>query len=451
MFRLRTSRTVRSRARAGLSRDQQIAVRGSGECLNAARIALALAAIPNVFIVFVAADANQGYQMGSQIVLPIVRSASLAGISLLLLVALCRNWRTPDLLTVVLIAHAVVGTVLGVLFGNDYFLLARHLFASLTIAACYWLGALFSQDLLPLTKDMRVWSWATLVATLALFAFVGSTLGSLTTTTSPTPLLLTVGAGIVFGPLWVAVLATVLIILGNNRAAVIGLCVTFATFTLARCQSTRLGLRIALAAALTVVFFVAISLLVTGVNKVAEEIASYYDLENYVVLSERMMRLPESIRMLQNNSSQALDHYSSGRIIELNAVLQSLQSNTLKLLFGAGFGATFEFSYYSWTLKQVQNYIRHQPDVAVTYLLLTGGIVFGAAISVLFAYRLFWIFVAAVSGCITGTGVLFALGYSTSNLLGFVPNTPLVWLLIGVYWTAIARERPPLSEMRGKK
>ena len=417
---------------------------------NAARTALALAALVNVFIVFVAADANQAYMMGSHIVLPIVRSAALAGLFLLLAVQLYRQWRAPDLLTIVLIAYAFVGTILGVLFGNDPVLLARHLFAGLTMAVSYWLGMVLSKALLPLAKDMRAWSWITLFASLVLFVFVFADLGVSTTTTSPTPLLLTFAAGLAVGPIWVAILAAVLIAVGNNRTAVIGLCISLAAWILSRHQSIRRPSRIALASVLAPILFIAISLLAAGANRVAGGAYSYFGIGEPPVVAERLSRSieqmigePPELRAEKPAAAAGpdipvADYLTSGRTIELGAVVQTVRNNGLKLLLGAGFGSTFEFSYYSWNLEQTKTYTRYQPDMALSYFLLTGGIIFLVAISLLFAHRLLRIFIAAVSGDIAGTGVLFMLGYSAGNLVGFIPNTPLLWLLIGTYWAAIA-------------
>jgi hypothetical protein len=409
--------------------------------VNGARLALAMAALTNVFLIFLAADANHSYLMGSQIVLPTVRIIAFFCMICLLTIHLHRDWVKPDAFTILVLGYAAIGTALGLAFGNDRVLLVRHLFASLTIAGFYWLGMGMQRSLAVMLKDVKVWSWVTFAASLALYVILFPRLiSAATTSATPTPLLLTLAVGLTSGPVWTAVLATLLIAIGNNRAALLGASVSLAIWIGTSFSTSRVIARIMAVVILVPTLFLAMSFFVIGVNRI---ILNPITQPGGVpaVLSERLERVLDFLPDDQTSASpqkaaapkNVLDEYSSFRVLELKSVLNTLKKNALGPFFGSGFGATFEFTYYSEMLNAIQNSVRFQPDVAASYFLLTGGML-GAVVFLLLLHRLFFLSWGALSGAVRGPYVLFVLGYSISNMVGFVPNSPLIWLLMGGLW-----------------
>lgn len=421
---------------------------------HAAPIVLCLAGAVSVLAVLLSLEGAWSHDWGREHVpgllgeaSKIFRGAALLAITGLLFLKLWqRGGVVVDLLAVVLAIYTLSGLLLGLIWGNDFYIFGRHLFAALMILMSYWFGVVAAQEIRNQEKILYILGSIILAAVPAIVFGMWNLLGAQISTFGVSPLFLTLDAAVSSGRFWIAAICFLIIALSNKRAIVIGGCAIGAILIARqRLSRHRFLVRAAAATAITVVLYAGavaftkvVDLLVPALSggKVSvafsEKLARRMDSDGAPAAEDLLgEKVASSITSEgAENGFTALDYYTSARMAELVGSFGSISHNAVTLAVGRGFGSDYFWTAYSRNLDKQVSARLHQPDFLPTYFLLTGGIFFSLAISSLLAWGLIGLFARATLRQVA-VGSLFVLGFSIDNLLSFQPNSPLFWIMLG--------------------
>lgn len=381
---------------------------------------VATACLLNVYLVFLMADSHQNFAWGTPSLSGVFRGSALIIAAVFVLQRVDAFPRDP--LVLALAAYAIVGTVIGLISGNPAEGIARHLFAAVFMGTLYWAGTLLDRNarVVPMLIALAL---ATVLAYIVVMALVGEQFLA-GAPLSPQPAMIVIAAGLGSLSLPLLAIGLLLLLIGNKRSFVMGACAAVALAGTIRSGARSLWLKAIILATLFVLsLFIYMLIARYGAN-----LASILGVQSLNRVDSQL-----TVAVTQTGQANYWTYLTSGRNLEFLAAAAALGDSPLKWLFGAGFGATYEWTYYSWVMTQNVRISHNQPDMVPSYFLMTGGLVFMASLTAVIVVRIFQVALFATTDRRLEVVVpaLFVFGWAVDNFWSFAPNTALFWLLLG--------------------
>jgi hypothetical protein len=417
---------------------------------NTTRIAIYAGGLVHVYLMVLAIDSMFVYGTGISLASPVIRSASLFVVILLLIRQIATVRLKYDSLLLSLIAYMVCGTVIGLYLHNPSYPFGRHVFAGLTMICSYWLGLYLADSVNQDSRPFALISWTTL-ATCVFYLIIAGAAGQLgkpyTNLNGSVPLLFSLDVVLQNGQIGLVIACVIIVLATNLRAGVMGMSIILGIAAVRRLVKNHSPyVRLISAGLLSVVLFGGFTVLIYASNRLIAESPTFGERASRTMSLVGKI-LPKAIQPeikaidAKSNKTTAPDQAFSGRLGQAKAVYTSVKDGRGTLLFGSGFGGEYLWTYYSTYLGDQQYYTLHQTDLMTPYFLLTGGAVFAVSITLLFAWKM--VIVATLATAASKLGILFVIGFGATMFFGFQPNAPLFWMLLA----AFSRQRSlPISE-----
>lgn len=402
--------------------------------------------------------------MGITSISPPIRTFSLFLISIILVIKIIETKSINlDLIGILLLAYLFLGSLVGSLNNGINYEFIRHLFAAATMLISYWAGRFLSFEGPWVTAALRWWAWISVVAGVIAWVIAYRMINSAAFSMSPVSQILSLSVGLNTGSLFMFASALFLIAFGNKRDVILGAAAILAVTVVRRyLAEMNASLRLAAGTILTIIFSLAIFLAVSHGTQLIAKISvplpvNLAERSNRVIdFVDKSLQTEEQKPNSQNNTQEdkidsgikqhsdqgaeqfirpssfywTLEKLSSSRASLAISVYRAVNDSNIGLFFGKGFGASYEWTYWSDNLNAWQTIVHYQSDLMPFWFLLTSGIIMSTLIIGGIAWKIIQIFVYSTRNKVE-IGALLVIGSSFGMLLSFQPNVPLFWLFLG--------------------
>lgn len=387
------------------------------------------ACLLNLYLVVLMADSHHQFAWGTPALSGVLRGSVLILAAAFILQRADEIPRDPIILA--LGAYAAAGVAIGLLNSNPLQGITRHLFAACFMVTVYWAGTLIDPRSIRLVKTLVVLAWVTATMYVVILIVAPRIIGLAGASLAPQPAMIIIATALGSASIPLLLIGFALVLVGNKRSFALGVCASVALAGTIKSGVRPLWLK---GVVLAVLFVLSLATYLLAA-KYGAELGARFDLSFLSRIDGQLATVAarELAEPIRSGQTDFWTYITSGRNREFFAVLDTLDGSVAKWLFGAGFGATYEWTYYSWVMHKMTTVTHNQPDMVPSYFLMTGGIVFAIALIALIIWRVLQVAIFATSDRRIEVMVpaLFVFGWAVDNFWSFAPNTGLFWLMLG--------------------